>query len=288
MYQLFDIQIKYFEQMELRIEPLKTDDVSLQELSVFLSKVFPKTTRFNLPFLKWQYASCPDGKMIGTNAYDGDKLVSHFAALPLKMSINGKMYKGAASINVSTDSDYRGQMLFTKLGNATIEYAKQNGFDFMIAVPNANSSHAFLKYFKFDLIAPLTVKVGFGTPSFNDSSAKAFKVWNNELLNWRLQGSEIKKYAADDKFIYSPISFFAKTISKQSIKPNPEYLTKIGFRPLNLFIGLGVYFKGKMYFDIPKFIKRPPFNLVFKDFTGNIPTPSKEDIFLQLIDLDTI
>lgn len=273
--------------MELRIEPLKTDDDSLQELSVFLSKVFPKATKFNLPFLKWQYASCPDGNMIGANAYDGDKLVSHFAALPLKMSIGGKVYKGAASINVSTDSEYRGKMLFTKLGNATIEYAKQNGFDFMIAVPNANSSHAFLKYFGFDLISPLTVKIGFGIPNLKGEKATTYKVWNNDLLNWRLQ-NPTNKYSADDKYIYSPISFFAKTVNRQTIKPNSKYLNNIGFRPLNLFIGLGASFDGKMYFDIPKFIKRPPFNLVFKDFTGKIQTPKKEDLFLQLIDLDTI
>ncbi len=89
----------------------------------------------------------------------------------------------------------------------------------------------------------------------------------------------------------SPISFFAKSVSKGQSHDN-RYdinLQNIGFRPLNLYIGLGADVSKGFYFNIPSFIKRPPFNLVFKDLTGGrIPRINKDDIFLQLIDLDTI
>lgn len=273
--------------MEFDIKPIDTTDAGLAELSDFLARVFPKSTKFTLDFLKWQYTSCPDGNMIGYNAYDGNKLISHFAALPLRMHLFGKTYKGAASINVSTDPDYRGKMLFVTLGKATIEYARQNGFDFMIAVPNANSTHAFLKYYDFQLVSPLTVKLGFGDSIYRPKEFNAFKIWTLELMEWRLN-SPANQYDIKKDYLHSPISFFAKTINKYPLSSRPGKLSKLGIRPLNLYIGLGAEFTGKTYFNIPKFIKRPPFNLVFKDFTGNIPAIKKEDIFLQLLDLDTI
>lgn len=273
--------------MEITIQPINTaSDDALLELSAFLSRIFPKTDKFNFEFLKWQYRECPDGAMIGFNAYDGTKLISHFAALPLKMSIFGSVYKGAACMNVSTDSDYRGKMLFTKLGQATIDYAKQYDFDFLVAVPNANSTHAFLKYFDFKLISPLTVKVGFGLPKYRQEIAPVFKVWNSDLLDWRIE-NPANKYFVYQNQIQTPISFFAKTVNLKTIDFK-DNIIKLPKKPISLFAGLGVDF-GATFFNLPKWIKRPPFNLVFKDLTnGKLENLKKEDFFIQLIDLDII
>lgn len=275
--------------MSYEIKKITIDEESLLEIKRFLNLVFPKNKKFTLDFIRWQYTQNPLGKMEGYNAWDNDHIISHFAALPIDMHIHGKDRKGLLCINVSTDERYQGKKLFTTLGQRTIEDAKEKGYDFMIAVPNANSSHAFLKYFRFYLISPLTVKVGFSSNIFAEKEFKCYKLWDDKQWSWRLANPS-NKYSFDRNMISTPISFFAKTISHARMfnKNNKSNISKIGIRPMNLYIGLGAETDKGVFFDIPSFIKRPPFNLVFRDFTEEIPQIVKDDIFLQLIDLDTI
>lgn len=276
--------------MEYSVKQIDISEEGLLEVTRFLKETFPKNEKFSLDFIRWQYAQNPLGGMVGFNAWDNGQIVSHFAALPINMCLFGKSCKGLLCINVSTNINYRGKKLFTILGEKTIEYARNNGFDFLIAVPNANSTHAFLKYFQFKLISPLSVKVGFGRNIYPEKEMNCYKLWDEKQWKWRLS-NPTNKYAQDKKNrIMTPISFFAKTLSKgEPLKNIPGInLRNIGFRPLNLYIGLGADASKGIYFNIPSFIKRPPFNLVFKDLTGEMPEINKEDIFLQLIDLDTI
>ncbi|NDW09344.1 GNAT family N-acetyltransferase [Dysgonomonas sp. 520] len=276
--------------MEYSLKRIEVDDKALVDITRFLKETFPKNKKFTLDFVRWQYTRNPLGEMFGFNAWDGDKIVSHFAGLPIQLSISGRVRKGLLCINVGTNNQYRGKKLFTLVGEKTIESATQNGFEFMIAVPNANSSHAFLKYFGFYLISQLSVKVGFGKNIYPDKSFNCYKCWDEEQYKWRLM-NPTNKYCFDGKrTISTPISFFAKTLSKAQLSGNPASLASksLGFRPLNLYIGLGADTSKGFYLNMPSFIKRPPFNLVFKDLTGEIATLKKDDIFLQLIDLDTI
>ena len=277
--------------MDYSLREIDTSEDSLLEITEFLKESFPQNEKFTLEFVRWQYAQNPLGKMRGYNAYDNGRIISHFAALPIDMNLFGRRRKGLLCINVSTNDRYRGKKLFTTVGEATIRYATENGFDFMMAVPNANSSHAFLKYFGFYLISPLSVKVGFGKNIYTDKAYKCNKYWDEKQLHWRL-GNPANKYRYNEEGIIStPVSYFVKTISKKPLSGNYKDVASlnIGLRPVNLYVGLGADTSKGLYFNIPSFIKRPPFNLVFRDLTGGeIPTIKKEDIFLQLIDLDTI
>lgn len=276
--------------MDYSIELIDIKEETLSEITRFLQETFPKNNKFTSDFIRWQYAENPEGNMVGFNAWYNGKIVSHFASLPLTMNLFGDRKKGLLCINVSTNIEHRGKKLFTILGEKTIEYAKANDFDFMIAVPNANSTHAFLKYFDFYLISQLSAKVGFGENIYSNQAQKCFREWEDKVWEWRLK-NPTNKYAYNPKgYVYSPISFFAKTISKTELPQSIASRTKktLGLRPLNLYIGLGANTKAGLYYNIPSFIKRPPFNLVFKDLKGNLPIIGKEDIFLQIIDLDTI
>lgn len=273
-----------------KIEELQITDESLKEITRFLQESFPKNKKFTESFVKWQYSLNPLGKMQGFNAWHEGRIVSHFAALPIEMSLFGKIRKGLLCINVSTNENYRGKKYFTQLGQKTIELATQKGYDFMIAVPNANSSHAFLKYFGFYLIAPLSVKLGLGSNIYSSNEAQCFKTWDEAQWNWRLANPANKYTYNKGGVLSSPISFFAKTISQANLPAqiSDTLSNNNPLRLLNLYIGLGADTKKSLFFNFPSFIKRPPFNLVFKDLKGDIPTIQKEDIFLQLIDLDTI
>lgn len=277
--------------MEYSIEVIDTKEESLIEITRFLQESFPKNKKFTLDFVKWQYADNPLGAMLGFNASIHGRIISHFACLPFNMILFGEERRGLLCINVATSAEHRGRKLFTILGEKSIQLAREKGFDFMIAVPNANSSHAFLKYFGFNLISPLTVKVGLGNNIYSKAdSLMCCKSWSENQWLWRLS-NPANKYAFDNKnMVFSPISFFAKTLSKKMAcgKTSTSSIQNIGWRPLNLYIGLGADTSRGLYFNLPSFIKRPPFNLVFKPLKDIIPTLKKEDIFLQLIDLDTI
>jgi N-acetylglutamate synthase-like GNAT family acetyltransferase len=242
--------------------------------------------------VKWQYTQNPSGVMNGFNAWDNNQIVSHFAALPITMNLYGQIRKGLLCINVSTNPEYRGQKLFATLGEKTVQHARENGFDFLIAVPNKNSTHAFLKYFGFYLISPLTVKVGFGKNIYSDKEFKCYTTWDDNQLKWRLNNPANKYFHYSNGIISTPISFFAKTLSK--IQPGNAGDTEIAFkdrtvcRPVNLYVGLGADTSKGFYFNMPPFVKLPPFNLVFKDLTDEIPAIKKDDILIQLIDLDII
>ena len=276
--------------MRYSVKEIETNEESLLEITRFLQETFPKNKKFTFDYTKWQYAQNPLGAMVGCNVWNEGKIISHFAGQPIEMNLFGKKRRGLLCINVSTSADYRGNQLFTFAGRETIEYALNKGFDFLIAVPNANSTHGFLKYFGFYLISPLSVKVGFGKNIYPDCQFNCSKLWDKEQWLWRLD-NPANQYAYDKKgVISSPISFFAKTLSKgQLLKDTMDArIQNIGFRPLNLYIGLGADTSKGVYFNMPSFIKRSPFNLVFKDLTGEIPEIKKEDIFLQLIDMDTV
>jgi hypothetical protein len=269
---------------------MEADEESLHEIVRFLKEVFPKNKKFSLDFVRWQYAQNPLGAMAGFNAWDKGRIVSHFAGLPIEMSLFGKVRKGLLCINVSTNIHYRGKKLFTVLGEKTAQHAAEHGFEFMIAVPNANSTHAFLKYFGFYLISRLSAKVGFGQNIYPDKKFNCYKCWDENQWTWRLNNPSNQYFYNKREIISTSIACFAKTLSLSELPKNIAGMTSqnIGFRPLNLYVGLGADTKKGLYFNIPSFIKQPPFNLVFRDLTGEIPEIKKDDIFMQLIDLDTI
>lgn len=275
------------------IKRIEVDEQSLMDVMRFLQEVFPKNKKFTFDFIKWQYADNPLGAMVGFNAWENDKIVSHFAGLPLEMELYGKKRKGLLCINVGTKEAFRGQKLFTILGNKTTELAKESGFDFMIAVPNANSSHGFLKYFGYYLVSPLMVKLGLGTNIYDSRRFSCFRVWNGEQFKWRLSNPTNKYFCKCQErgTLSTPIAFFFKTVSRLRLSEDLSsfFFKNTSWRPFNLYIGLGANTNRGFYIDMPSFIKRPPFNVVFKDLTeGEIPKVTKENLFLQLIDLDTI
>ena len=103
-------------------------------------------------FLEWQYEQNPIGKAIGFNAFFEDKLVAHYAAIPINCLISGVVTKGLLSINTKTDSAHQGKGLFTLLAEETYSFAKELGFHFIVGVANDNSVYGFTKKLSFQLV----------------------------------------------------------------------------------------------------------------------------------------
>jgi GNAT superfamily N-acetyltransferase len=269
--------------MDYNIAKVNVDEKSLIEITSLLNLCFPKSVDIEtLEYLTWEYSENPDGKVVGFNAYSEETLVAHYATIPISMLIEGKRRRGLLSLNTATHPDHRGKGLFVKLAQKTYDYAKDNGYDFVIGVANANSTHGFIKYLGFDLICPLTFKVGFGLNINNKREFTYRRYWDSDLLGWRMKCPSYKYYRGGNSIV-SPILYGAKKI----VKLDTDYQLKhLWFRPLNLYVGLGAALSKGLYFKLPKFIKHSPFNLIFKDLTGGLPKLTPENIWFELIDFD--
>ena len=249
------------------------------------------TNKFNKEYLEWQYFHNPNGKVVSYNAFAEDgTLAAHYACIPIKMLLNGKEELGLLSLNTATHPNHQGKRLFTKLADKTFEYAKANGYKFVIGVANANSTHGFLKHLGFYLIAPLEFKIGMGDIFKSEIPVTKNRViWDNESLMWRLQCPEFT-YSAKGNTIHSSRKepLFHTSVAKMPKGKSAKNLgLKKTFDVFNIYIGLGVNTNNGFYFNLPKFIKRSPFNLIFRDLTnGELPKLNPDNIFFTLLDYD--
>jgi len=214
-----------------------------------------------------------------------DVLAAHYVTMPIFMMINGKKTKGLLSLNTATHPDHRGKRLFTILAERTYSYAAENGYKFVIGVANANSTHGFLKHLNFKLIGPLDFKVGVGKNIYPSNDYTFTRYWDKDLMEWRLKNPSMDYYK-NGKMLVSPIKIGFKKLVFHD-RDGLVNLNKLNFRPFNLYIGFGADLKKGIYCDVPKFIERSPFNLIFRDLTnGDLPEVTKENILFELIDFD--
>ena len=247
-----------------------------------------KAEKFSSEFLKWQYLDNPNGKVVSFNAWSEEgEMAGHYATIPVKMKLDGKVVKGLLSLNTATHPKHQGKGLFTKLANATYDYAKENGYKFVIGVANANSTHGFLKKLGFYLIAPLEVKVGMGNPFKNvETEGKNYCYYDAETLKWRLACPAFEYTQKGNAILGSRNEPCFKTC----VAPVPSGVKETGLKSegslFGLYVGLGIKTSG-LYVNLPKFIKRSPFNLIFRDMTdGELPKITTENIVFTLMDYD--
>lgn len=249
-----------------------------------------KAAKFTPEFLKWQYLDNPQGKVVSFNAWSEEgEMAGHYATIPIRMMLDGKAVKGLLSLNTATHPNHQGKGLFTKLASATYKYAEENGYKFVIGVANANSTHGFLKKLEFYLVSPLEVKVGIGNPFAGIKTVeKNHCIYDQETLKWRLACPSYS-YSVKDNCIWGDRE---EPCFKTCVAPVPTTtnIDALGLKKssslFGLFVGLGVKPSG-IYVNLPKFIKRSPFNLIFRDLTnGELPTLTPENVVFTLMDYD--
>jgi len=272
----------------------------LKQLIDLQNAVYPNRVFTEKNFNYW-YNHNPMGSVISFNAFYEDKMIAHYACIPVKMNFDGRIVNGLLDIATVTHPDHRGKGLFKSLANETFNYAIEQKYEFIIGVANANSFPGYMKYFNFKYIGPLDVKIGFGNKIYNQINKKNSLSWNYESLKWRLTRS--CNYFVNSNTIYTKLNFWKfrsilgikaimAYIPSDVISEVKTYVVKSRYRwirPFNLYIGLGANYKKGFYISLPKFIKRSPFHLIFLDLTsGELPELTKENIFFQLMDFDVI
>lgn len=271
--------------IQIRQSVFNTDE-ELDQLVELQNEVYKEKGHvFSRESFKHWYVENPFGNAISFNAFCDDKMVAHYVCIPKKMLIEGRVVDGLLSMATVTHPDYRGRGLFKTLANKTYDYARDNGYEFVIGVANANSFPGFMKYFPFQFVSRLEFKVGYGRKVVPDGEKTVSGYWNNEALQWRCHNNYshygntiIGKYGKYGRTLMG--CFDLKNLSLSNIPTASKSL-----KPM-LYIGLGGKPKG-LFMKLPKFIKHSPFNLIFMDLTdGKLPPVNKDNFFFQLFDFD--
>lgn len=276
--------------MNYEIRQLNFDDgdVSLQKVVDLQNIVYEGKHTFRVDGFHKRYLDNPLGRVISFNAFYGDELVAHYACIPYAMNIDGRKSVGLFDMATVTHPDHRGKGLFKKLAKTTYDYAKEKGYEFVLGVANANSFPGYMKYFPVTYVGQLEVKMGFGLNVFPDTSKKYSVYYDKESFEWRLRCGRAN-YGREKNVVLGTYNSLVQTFMGCY---SDDFLSSISienmhfsFRP-RLYVGLGAKFHS-LYLNVPKFIKRSPFNLIFLDLTdGKLPPINKDNLFFQLFDFD--
>lgn len=262
-------------------------DLSLKKIVDLQNIVYEGTHTFHLePFRNW-YLNNPLGKVISFNAFYNEELVAHYACSPYKMLIDGREVLGLFDLATVTHPNHRGKGLFKLLAKTTYDYAKQQGYEFVLGVANANSFPGYMKYFPFTFVGQLEVRVGFGTKVYKDGEKSFSVLWDEPTINWRrtcCKGNYWREkngiVGNYNKYVQTLMGTFDSDVL-DGFEPN-----KKPFLKPKLYVGFGAIFKSP-YFKVPRWVKHSPFNLIFLDLTdGTLPKITKDNVFFQLFDFD--
>lgn len=290
------------EQIEYR--PLELSDIEISNIVTLLKKCFPKSAKFSNDYLKWLYVDNPNGKAVGFNAYINQELVGHYSCIPMLASVSGESQKGLLSLNTATHPKHQGKGLFRKLAKETYKLAKDNDYKFVCGVANSRSSLLFIKLLKFQHVAPLDVKLGFGA-IFDveklknvDDFAEFSTQWDSKTLLWRMANPvNVCRVGSKND---SSARVFANTEYPFIINDGVALLgnqLEAGFTSkslkdrFNIKMLLGLYPKEVVkkctfYFNLPDKLKPSPLNFIYKDLTESKRSLPPCKVFFNYLDFD--
>jgi hypothetical protein len=255
---------------------LDLSPAGIDAMSRLLCTIFPHATHLTPAYLEWLYAANPDGAAVGVNAYHGDEMVGHYAAICLRARLFGSVVPGSLSLNNGVHPGHRGQGLYQRLGILTHDCCAAAGHEFVVGVPNANSTRVFATTFGFQLLGPLQARLGFG-PIPRDPAEQPVdyaRVWDERNVRWRLANPSTRyslrvrggrgevRAPSGRPGIRALVGFVDASFAPPDLGPPPP--------GLDLFIGSdpALRWSRSLYVNLPMRLRPAPLNFVFKDLTG--------------------
>jgi hypothetical protein len=290
--------------MTLKAKKGDLNNLELTLISNLLKNVFPNSNNCNFEYLDWLYRKNPNGPAETYNIFDKNRIVAHYAGIPIFSNIFGENRKGLLSLNTVIHESYRGKNFFKQLAKSTYDEARCNGSTFIIGVANSFSTLLFQRQLGFSNIGPLQVKIGIG---YLDRPNKFFNfdyfsLINSEIFEWRLK-NPCRKYFIKEKDdsisiwantgiynIFTEIIWVPKFMLNESFnfKKKLSPLPKFFKNPLNLWIGFDsrCHFPSYSYMSVPNQMKPSPLNLVFLDLLDSKNKLLPEKTLFSLFDFD--
>ncbi|UTJ07334.1 GNAT family N-acetyltransferase [Arcobacter roscoffensis] len=139
----------------------------------------------------WAYIENPNGNPIVSLYFDGEKLVGHYAVIPIRFILNQKNLDAVLSMTTMVDLAYRKYGIFIEQANEVYEKANGLGYKFVCGFPNKKSAPGFKKRLDWILEEDLYV-ANFSYDELQQIERKSypnaisFNIQNKENLEWRL------------------------------------------------------------------------------------------------------
>lgn len=280
----------------MKFIPAKCTKTAFNDYIELFAACFPKVDKFSLEYLEWLYERNPDGKVVGFDAYDGDRLAAHYACIPARAEVAGKEVCVLLSLNTATHPEYGGQGLFTKLAQRTYEAGTALGFDCVYGVANANSTPGFSRKLGFQIVKSLNAKIGVGPPplKFSQKSTLQFcRTWSEAAVAWRCDCpvNKVSTKVTKNLTEFAAPALFGGLVNAiagldhVSISNNHNSVRRA---PCNLFIGsvpLG-WERFSTYVEIPSFLRPSPLNLIYRSLSGRVERLDPDGVFLSFLDFD--
>lgn len=279
----------------ITFSPVRCDEAAYTDYVALFGQCFPGVEKFNRDYLHWLYSDNPDGKVVGFDAHDGERLAAHYVCIPARALVGGEEVRVLLSLNTATHPDYQGKGLFTQLAEQTYAAGAAQGFDCVYGVANANSTPGFIRKLKFQLVAPLTAKVGIGALGidFSDQAPAQFqRCWSPQALAWRCASpvNTLNASIGRDRTTFSaPALLGGAFVASAEISATAPVKASDGFAsPLRLFIGRvpTAWQRPALYMDIPQRLRPSPLNLIYRSFSGRVATIDRDAVFLNFLDFD--
>lgn len=132
-----------------------------KEICILFEKIFGKTMgrTESINHWNWEYKNNPNNKLEILLATDKNKIVGHYAVIPMKMKIEANDYLTTLSLDTMMHKDYRGQGMFSVLAKTLYKELEKSGIPITYGFPNVNSIKGCKKLEWFEIAdLPLLVK----------------------------------------------------------------------------------------------------------------------------------
>jgi GNAT superfamily N-acetyltransferase len=281
----------------MRFSPVQLDDATLARYGALFAACFPGTGKFTPAYLAWLYVANPDGKAVGFDAWDGERLAAHYVCVPARASVEGRQVPVLLSLNTATHPDYQGKGLFTQLAAMTFDAGAAQGFDGVYGVANANSTPGFVRKLGFQLVRPLEARVGLG-PLRHGAKTTAGELsfersWNAQSLAWRCANphNPVWQRARGDRCQFHSAALGHMLPAYAELHGEALALPQRGapaVSPLRLFIGLAPDATASYwnYASIPMRLRPSPLNLIYRSFSPRVAALDPARIQFSFLDFD--
>ena len=200
----------------LQITSLTPSDAP--ELLSLYQSLYP-TLGWSESYLRWQYFENPAGHAQVWVARDAGQIVASYAAVPLRLYIDGHVNIGWRVQDVLTRPEYRGRGLYHELSATAARFLFDSAYPLNVTFPNEHSHKAFIRMgwvqaFQLplrvcgDTSAVRRQPVAAEVVSINGFDRRAEQVWASHVrrsglgvdrsvahLNWRYCSNPKSEYA---------------------------------------------------------------------------------------------
>jgi hypothetical protein len=283
----------------LRIEPLDLSARGIRKIRELMNVVWPRQTCFTDEYLDWEYNRNPAGKAFGFNAWLGDELIGHYASQPIRAKVLHHAERpGLLSLNIAVHPAHRRPRLFFRLADKSFTEGAKAGYAYYTGVPNAMSTHLFIKHWGFQLLGQLEARVGFGEPRYREQRVEYdfARLWTEDELQWRMArpGNPYRlRRSARHPTVLSPTAYpliraeFEIPHEYRQL-PFASWLAPAGPSPLRIWIGKdpNIDWRGVPRVNLPLKYRPAPLNVLFKDFHDSGIRLDPDRVRYHLIDFD--